>query len=310
MKKHVLSLLAAFTVCLCSHSLHAEALHEAARKGDLQQIKAAFDNGENINGFDKGGATALIRAVGHPKAVVFLVLNGADVNKQDKNGSTALFWAATKKQAGIEVVPFLLSHGADPELKNKFGQTPVFAANSKAVMEILANKGLDIDLVDNLKTTPLSRQANDLNNTALLEFLIAKGADVNGKGEQVPLIQAAMGGRSENVALLLNHGADVKTTDRYGKTALHYPYTLSIVRSLVAKGAEVNAVEKNGNTPLHNAPSGEIAKLLLEYGADKQAKNKVGQTPLDIALDKLEKAKENKEKEMISRYESLVRILK
>ena len=103
--------------------------------------------------------------------------------------------------------------------------------------------------------------------------------------------------------LLLDYGADVNKTDRYGRTALHYALEvddeLYAVEYLLEYGANPNIQDIYGNTPLmlyidcdgaftsgkcrHNL---ETVKLLISYDADIYIKNNNGKTYLDILLDK------------------------
>jgi len=285
----------------------ADPIHDAAHKGDILQIQRKLASGVDVNVQTKNGMTALMRA-SDGETLTFLISKGANVNHQDKNGNTALYWAATDKNT--DKLKILLDHGADPQIKNDFGQTALFSANTKEAVEMLIANGLDVDLVDNLGTTPLSRKANSLDKEDILELLIAHGADVNGKGKQVPLIQAAMGGREKHAEILINHGADVNAQDDRQQTALHYPYKLQTVQLLVSKGATISALDKDGNTPLHNVHDPEIAKLLISKGANPKVKNKFGKTPWDVARLNLQRAEESKRKEKSEKYKALLSILK
>ena len=76
-----------------------------------------------------------------------------------------------------------------------------------------------------------------------------------------PLTWAALVGRQEMVARLLEQGADVKAVNRDGGTALHSAAFLGrteIVEQLLAKGAQPLAVNFAGETPFKSA-SGDIA---------------------------------------------------
>ena len=58
------------------------------------------------------------------------------------------------------------------------------------------------------------------------------------------------------------------------------------IAALVEAGAEINAPGELGNTPLHEAVGqGHIkaVQFLLDHGADRNAKNEFGNTPLDTA---------------------------
>ena len=122
-------------------------------------------------------------------------------------------------------------------------------------------------------------------NTATIEALIAKGADVNAQNNygETPLFNAK---NKEIAELLIAKGADVNSRTIIGWTPLFNAKNKEIAELLIAKGADVNAKEKDGTTPLSNAASSdskEVAELLIAKGADVNAKNNAGWTPLHYA---------------------------
>ena len=64
--------------------------------------------------------------------------------------------------------------------------------------------------------------ASTNSGVAVVEMLIAKGAELNAKdtNDVTALISAGGHGRADNVALLLARGADVNAANALGKTAL------------------------------------------------------------------------------------------
>jgi hypothetical protein len=103
----------------------------------------------------------------------------------------------------------------------------------------------------------------------------------------------------EAVYMLLDRGANVNETGKYGKTPLHIAAENGyngIAFALISAGANINARDEKGCTPLHWAgmygdtehpvakPEGKIfvAKQLLEKGSDVNARC-VGVTPLHAA---------------------------
>jgi ankyrin repeat protein len=99
----------------------AEALSEAARKGDAAAVKTLLDAGVDVDTKYRYNRTALSYAAdrGHVAIVKLLLERGADVNVKDTfYGATALTWAVgpamERKPAHTEVVGLLLQHGGIP----------------------------------------------------------------------------------------------------------------------------------------------------------------------------------------------------
>ena len=97
----------------------AEALWEAARKGDATTVEKLLDEGVDVNTKYRYGATALSYACdrGNIEVVKVLLAHGADVNVEDTfYHATPLNWAASpamgRKPQHAEIVGLLLDHGA------------------------------------------------------------------------------------------------------------------------------------------------------------------------------------------------------
>jgi ankyrin repeat protein len=94
---------------------------------------------------------------------------------------------------------------------------------------------------------------------------------------------------------LLDRGANVAVTDRFGETALHRvadlrrtdgPRAASVAALLIERGALVDAVNRDRVTPLHQAVRARnlaVAEVLLDRGANPNAADKRGSTPLHRA---------------------------
>ncbi|KAJ7813914.1 ankyrin repeat-containing domain protein [Mycena leptocephala] len=103
---------------------------------------------------------------------------------------------------------------------------------------------------------------------------------------------ASIGGHTEVVKLLVEHGADVNTIDTDYDTALHYASThgrKDVVKVLVQHGIHGNAMNKTNQTTLHMASINghtEVVKLLVEHGADLNAMDEGNRTALhDASLE-------------------------
>lgn len=118
----------------------------------------------------------------------------------------------------------------------------------------------------------------------IAEQLAAQAAELD-------MAEAAVLGRSDEVARLLDAGAGIDDKTRDGFTALHYAAFFghpALARLLVDRGADVDACATNDMqvTPLHSAAAGghrEVALLLVGAGANVTAVQRHGWTPLHAA---------------------------
>ncbi len=125
----------------------------------------------------------------------------------------------------------------------------------------------------------------------LVSTLLRSGtpADLRTADGTTALMVAALWGDAATVGHLLDHGADAKTANESGATALLWGAgDVEKVRLLVAAGADVNARSSLGNTPLMAAAAHpathEVVGLLLEHGADVTARNERDESPLTEAV--------------------------
>lgn len=108
-----------------------------------------------------------------------------------------------------------------------------------------------------------------------------------------PLGYAVVAGLRNDPAIvqaLLNRGANVDVTDRYGDTPLIYAVSLNdpaAAAQLLKAGAQLNLRRRDGTTVLHCAVFSEcdaaMFEMLIKAGADCEARDQSGQTPADYA---------------------------
>lgn len=105
-------------------------------------------------------------------------------------------------------------------------------------------------------------------NLAVVEQLIATGADVNMKGAMLglrPLHYAVMASNTAMCELLMAKGANINIQKNDGYTPLHLAAgrgNLKMVEFLVSKGADVRVRNTAGETPLMLAKDDKIKELL------------------------------------------------
>ncbi len=147
-------------------------------------------------------------------------------------------------------------------------------ANNSALVNVksLAGEGLAVG------TTPLHIAACR-GEKDMVEFLLARGADVNVKDNEgaTPLHTAKNG---DVIKLLVAKGANINAKTKGGYTPLHLVETKTACESLLSCGADVNARADNGDTPLHWSSSRAVARLLLARKVDVEARDNLGRTPL------------------------------
>ncbi len=162
----------------------------------------------------------------------------------------------------------------------------VVKANDLAKVKAMVEK--DASLVhstDVAGNTPLHRAAI-IGSTAMVEYLLSKGADINAKNTQLnsPLLEAIIAEKDDATKLLIIEGANFKRPDR-GLSPLFQAARRNqreVVELLLAKGADI----ENGlvlNFIVTKPELYDMAKLLIEKGADVNRKNPNGDTPLQSA---------------------------
>jgi ankyrin repeat protein len=285
-----------------------KSLFQAARKGDIEQVKSLISKGADVNAKNRWGYTPLYSALfnKHKDTMRFLVNNGGDVNHVPKGDYPLLHYAIWRKD--MEFAKLLVNNGADFKLKDQDGWSAfryaVDCANRELVDFLIANgvkvsdfhfaawrgdlddvkrfvnQGVDVNVKDDqLNWTPL-HWATFTAQRNVAEFLIAKGADVNAGGDwnSTPLHYAVAHGHRELVEFLLAKGAEINKETSSGKTPLYDAVRVDnrdIVELLIASGADIEAKNEDGQAPLHLAANRgykEILELLLEGGADIDAR--------------------------------------
>ncbi|GMH41834.1 hypothetical protein BSKO_09744 [Bryopsis sp. KO-2023] len=215
-------------------------------------------------------------------------------------GGKGLIAAARDNDVGR--VGQLLGEGCDINGRDFFGLTPLHWATARAsndAAQLLIERGAEIDLgstrflwVDGFSlavgTTPLFIAAS-LDRQEILQTLIAKGADVNGKAANgwTPLHRAAEQGQYHSTMALLNAGADANAKTQYGETPLMcaaFKGEIDIAQALLDAGAEKEHRTSEGDAVLHRAATNfhnaKMIEFLSKAGCDANSQNHNGWTPL------------------------------
>jgi ankyrin repeat protein len=197
--------------------------------------------------------------------------------------TTADEFVAAAGYESVEKIKAILSRR--PELLNARdagGMTALFAAcgneDQTAMVEFLLSKGADPNAKDNDGASRLEDLINR-DNTRFLELLLKAGANPNVNDDQDRLIiwTAIERRRFDILRLLIEHGADVNAKDEDGETMLHHTARdgdVETTRLLIERGADLE-VHRNGVTPLASAVrrrETDAVRVLVEAGADVNSK--------------------------------------
>ena len=267
----------------------------AASRGDAQVVKALLDKGADANEELPLGRRPLMLAArsGSVDAVRALLTKGADPNaKESARGTTALMQAADQGHA--DVIKVLIEHGADvaavsaPVLRDArtaaLGKSddPRSAVRRQVIAILCDQPTPDLSVLQGLVAEKTEDQVlaegseppkgpasnpcdQNLQRDALGFVLSASGGGRRGRaprepdgGELTALVYASRAGSIDSARVLLEAGADVNQTTKYGWSPLL-------------------AATQNRNY--------QFAKFLIEHGADVNLANKGGWAPLYIATD-------------------------
>lgn len=293
-------------------------LMTAVRTGSTPAVSRLLKAGANPNAVQiSKGQSALHWAVadGHVDVARTLIEAGADIKLASSGGYTAVLGAA--RQGSIEMVRLLLDKGADIEEKARDGATPLLIATVKghtALATFLIERGAKVDgdlksaghsplmwAVGTFEQIPITYKGLDAEgewNTyygipdrkeqlALVNLLIAKGADVNAK-------------MTRGLPQLAPHNGNGARPPHAGAT----PYLIAaqsadaeMMRLLKEKGANPLALANDGQTALMAAAEGvventvllteekrlEAAQVALDHGVPLEAEDRQGYRAMHAA---------------------------
>ena len=173
--------------------MSASKLHTAVNNQDILAIRAIFANAyTNANERDKSLQTPLHSAcyLGNLEIVKFLLTKQVDVNSVDINGWTPLHCAIHSRK--LELIQAILNHPkVNTQLKTKDGTSVLHyivrnnysedeEAEYKKILQIIIDKGADINATDKNFETPLHR-ATRARNFAAIKFLVERGCNIEAK---------------------------------------------------------------------------------------------------------------------------------
>ena len=183
-----------------------------------------------------------------------------------------------------------MQSGKSEELQKKSLFDLVNNNDLKTLREILAttpSELVNLNETNEKGETPLIRAIKHFKDHALVQILLEGKANPNTtKNDNTPLHIAVQNKDYNSVLQLINHKADVNSTNDSKKTPLHLTHEKDIVSLLLNAKANVNAIDENKITPLHeNMYCYSVSEKLIAAKANINAQSNEGTTPLMIAVE-------------------------
>ena len=289
-------------------------IHDAAKMGNIDELKIHIEYGSDINSLDAQGNAPLHIAVLNKQmeAIRILLENGAKIDIKNLHGHTPLA-AAYIEDLPIAYKKILILKGANVNFRLSNNQTPlhreigstrpVYMDDGYTIADglsrvhtnyakLLISNGADIESRDKENRTPLYL-AVQVNNLPIVTLLSDKGADMNAKGPGglSPLLVSVLNNKPAMAKLLIEKGADINFQEKGKSLSALYiaaiENNIDMVNLLIENEADTELKTAKGSTPLYGAAlhgRKETAKILIDMGADINTKDKEGIPLLHMAL--------------------------
>lgn len=225
-------------------------------------------------------------SMGDVKAAKALLHQGADVNMSVVAGDPKYLFLVSRR--------LYLEGLAKSRPGDLVYVSPIHANAERAdlkMLELLRKKRANIDAGDSDGKTPLMYALRNPGGEAYALQLLAYGANYRSidNAGNTAMHYAAYGGNIEGLRMCAGGGIDINVRNHEGITPLHAGVVfcaLPVVEEIVGLGGDIHAVDSAGMGALHYAAAfGDTVRLawILEQAPEQNTAAANGFTPLDIA---------------------------
>lgn len=266
-----------------------KALFQAIEKSDAELVKAALDDGADVNAtynypdqeyaefFAYWRPIHMAAYFGKSDIVLMLLSKGADVKVKIKNEAKEY-----AEFEGYSPIHFTAYHESDDQ---------------GAILDLLIGRGLSINEEGNYGWLPLnSAIISDACTAKGVQRLIDRGANVNPKARMSPLCWALNYDANDKFVAIMNAGGDINAEVGYAEGLGDGPCSILdvalyegnnyIAKLLIEKGADIKSKTSYGYSRLHWCAVGgnkSMAYFFMKKGLDPNEKANNGRSPMSIA---------------------------
>jgi ankyrin repeat protein len=258
-----------------------ELIENLIKKGanrETIKIDKAFSDKEKLKqlirlrGNMKNHKYIYFKKVFEDSEILDIFIENVDINTKYKTDDCPIIFKAVEYNDTIAVNK-ILKKGANLNLRcGKYSFNLLLFAvkeDNPEMLSFLLKKGLNANSKTNKNESAL-HLAVDTRNEKIINILIDAGAKLEYQGKypsKTPLGYAVWKDEEIATKTLINRGANVNSTNKYGETPLIIAIehqNLTIIKLLVENGANTKKAYK-GKTPLRYAQSIRVSNEIIEY---------------------------------------------
>ena len=245
---------------------------QAIYNNDLDTLEEMLRGGMSPNDRSGGSSFIHIAVMANKLDVVKLFLKFKANLKAE--GTQNLIETAIANRNN-EMVRLLIDNGAylnKPSFAGTLWRPPLISAvmlNDRQLVEYLLAKGADVNALDGFSSSNSIEWASSYGYCEIMQLIKNAGGDITNRDSEgcTAIMLAAKEGREQATKLLLEWGANVNERDNDGKTALMHACEnghLPTVELLLSHGADASIKARGENNARSYAGAYLINKLLKE----------------------------------------------